>query len=135
MRTRHHSAIRARAGNLKEHLASCWPPKNQRDFPRVTGFLGWHLQQVFLTIRHPRKDTLSRKWCCVRGVHESIIFNRLDLALSEKQIPRFVVNVSSQRKRNELLEAIVRLCKQGVIGSIPIAFTNNLIANHCIFSN
>jgi hypothetical protein len=32
---------------------------------------------------------------CVRSVHESIIFNRLDLALSEKQIPRFVVNVSS----------------------------------------
>jgi hypothetical protein len=44
--------------------------------------------------------------------------------LSEKQIPRFVVNVSSQRKRNELLEAIVRLCKQGVTGSIPVTSTN-----------
>jgi hypothetical protein len=39
--------------------------------------------------------TFSRKWCCVRSVHESIVFNRLDLALSEKQIPRFIGNVSS----------------------------------------
>jgi hypothetical protein len=39
--------------------------------------------------------TVSLKLSCVRSVHESIIFNRLDLALSEKQIPRFVVNLSN----------------------------------------
>ena len=32
---------------------------------------------------------------CVRSVPEWIVFNGLGLALSEKQSPRFVVNVSS----------------------------------------
>ena len=39
--------------------------------------------------------TFSQKWCCVRSVHESIIFKRLNLAVSEKQVPRFIGNVSS----------------------------------------
>ena len=32
---------------------------------------------------------------CARTVHEWIVFNLLELALSEKQIPRFVGNVGS----------------------------------------
>jgi hypothetical protein len=32
---------------------------------------------------------------CTRIVHEWIVFNRLELALERKQIPRFVVNISS----------------------------------------
>jgi len=39
--------------------------------------------------------TLSQKPSCVRTVQECIVFNRFELALSEKQIPRFVVTVSS----------------------------------------
>jgi hypothetical protein len=32
---------------------------------------------------------------CARTVHESNVFNAFELALSEKQIPRFVGNVVS----------------------------------------
>jgi hypothetical protein len=32
---------------------------------------------------------------CAPTVHESIVFNTLELALSEKQVPRFIGNVSS----------------------------------------
>jgi len=33
--------------------------------------------------------------CCARSVHESKVLSALGLALSEKQVPRFVVNASS----------------------------------------
>jgi len=38
---------------------------------------------------------ISTEIHCAQTVHEPIVFNTLELALSEKQIPRFVVNVSS----------------------------------------
>ena len=42
---------------------------------------------------------------CVRTVPESNVFNRFELSLSEKQIPRFVGNVSSWKKKMERLES------------------------------
>src|SRR5258708_14643320 len=39
-----------------------------------------------------------RHWDCAPTVHESIGFNALGLALSEKQIPRFVENIGNQDK-------------------------------------
>jgi hypothetical protein len=39
--------------------------------------------------------TFPQKLCCVRTVQECIVFNRFELPLSEKQIPRVVVNVSN----------------------------------------
>jgi hypothetical protein len=49
------------------------------------------------TLVSPRSSlcTFSLKTYCVRSVPEWIVFNRFELALSEKQSPRFVVNVSS----------------------------------------
>jgi len=38
---------------------------------------------------------ISTEIHCAPTVHESIDFNTLELALSEKQIPRFVGNVGS----------------------------------------
>jgi len=54
-------------------------------------------EETMHTLASPKgpRCTFSQKWCCVRSAHESIVFNRLDLALSEKQILRFVVKVSS----------------------------------------
>ena len=37
----------------------------------------------------------SRRLRCAKTVPESNVFNRFELSLSEKQIPRFVGNVSS----------------------------------------
>jgi hypothetical protein len=42
-----------------------------------------------------------------QSVHECICFNGLELALSEKQIPRFVGIVSSSKYWRELLESSV----------------------------
>src|SRR5208282_3714735 len=76
-------------------------------------FLEWRsalAKQVFCLLRNraegnrmgrtllPHQRSLrksSLKSSCVRTVRECIVFSRLELALSEKQIPRFVGNVSS----------------------------------------
>src|SRR5260370_10937157 len=42
---------------------------------------------------------------CASTVPESNAFNPFELSLSEKQIPRFVGNVSSYKKWTELLES------------------------------
>jgi hypothetical protein len=38
---------------------------------------------------------ISTEIRCALIVHESIVFNTLELALSEKQVPRFVGNVGT----------------------------------------
>jgi hypothetical protein len=42
-----------------------------------------------------REDTSFQREICARTVHESNIFNTSELVLSEKQIPRFIGNISS----------------------------------------
>ena len=42
---------------------------------------------------------------CAKTVPESNVFNPFELSLSEKQIPRFVGNISSLKKWTELLES------------------------------
>jgi hypothetical protein len=69
-----------------------------------------------------------------RTVQESNVFIRLGIVLSEKQIPRFIGNVSSYELRIELLELTPVLCKQGVAGSIPVTSTNFISALSIIYT-
>ncbi len=59
----------------------------------VSNEIFWHSQPKPKMIPHTQSD--ERIGCCTKIVPESNIFMPLGLALNEKQIPRFVGNVSS----------------------------------------